>query len=92
MTQDVNSASSGKDKKATTGTDGLNVSSLGAKRDDSSLWTEKHAPQTIDELVINKKKVQEFIELVESHGGGGFLVLHGAPGSCKNALIRTYCQ
>ena len=34
----------------------------------------------------------EFIEIAEENSGGGFLVLLGAPGSCKNALINAYCQ
>ncbi len=59
---------------------------------DNSLWIEKHAPKTIEELVINKKKVQEFIDIVEENGGGGILVLHGPPGSCKNALINAFCS
>ena len=54
-----------------------------------TLWIEKHAPQTMEELVVNKKKKDEFVEIAN---GGGFLVLHGAPGSCKNALINAYCQ
>ena len=58
---------------------------------DKRLWIEKHAPQTIEELVVNKKKVKEFIDIAEEGGGGGFLVLHGAPGSCKNAMIKAYC-
>jgi len=41
----------------------------------STLWIEKYAPKTIEELVINKKKVEEFIKIVEENGGGGFLVL-----------------
>ena len=56
---------------------------------DHSLWIDKHAPQTTEELVVNKKKVKEFSEIAE--GTGGFLVLHGTPGSCKNAMIRAYC-
>jgi len=59
---------------------------------ENSLWIDKHAPKTIDELVINKKKVQEFTDIVEENGGGGILVLHGPPGSCKNALINAYCS
>lgn len=55
-----------------------------------SLWIEKHAPQTLEEIVVNKKKVKEFIEVVEENGGGGILILHGPPGSCKNALINAY--
>lgn len=56
-----------------------------------SLWIEKHAPQTLEELVVNKRKIKEFIDVVEENGGGGILILHGAPGSCKNALINAYC-
>lgn len=59
---------------------------------DNRLWIEKYTPQTIDDLVVNKKKVKEFIEIAEESGGGGFLILHGAPGSCKNAMINAYCQ
>ena len=58
------------------------------KRLASTLWIEKFAPTALDELVINKKKVSEFCEIAEL---GGFLVLLGAPGSCKNALINAYC-
>lgn len=56
------------------------------------MWIDKYSPQSVEELVINKKKVREFIDIIEEGAGGGFLVLHGAPGSCKNTLIRTYCQ
>ena len=48
---------------------------MASESDSSTLWIEKHAPKTIEELVINKKKVKEFIEVVEENGGGGFLVL-----------------
>lgn len=61
-------------------------------KDASALWIEKYAPKSLDELAVNKKKVEEFIRIVEENGGGGFLVLQGAPGSCKNALIDTYCS
>ena len=53
------------------------------------MWIEKHAPRTLEELAVNKKKVKEFIEIAEEQGG--FLVLFGPPGSCKNALVSTYC-
>ena len=55
------------------------------------MWIEKYAPQTLDDLVVNKAKVREFVETVEEGAGGGFLIIHGAPGSCKNAMIRAYC-
>ena len=40
-----------------------------------TLWIEKYAPKSVEELVVNKKKVGEFIEIAEESGGGGFLVL-----------------
>ena len=63
-----------------------------SQTDSSMMWIDKYSPQSVEELVINKKKVREFIDIIEEGSGGGFLVLHGAPGSCKNTLIRTYCQ
>lgn len=56
------------------------------------MWIDKHAPNCMEDLVINKKKVGEFLEIAEENGGGGFLVLHGPPGSCKNAMIKAYCS
>ena len=63
-----------------------------AESDAKTLWIEKYAPKTMDELVINKNKVKEFVKIAEENGGGGFLTLMGAPGSCKNALIDAYCN
>ena len=41
----------------------------------ATLWIEKHAPRSVDEVMVNKKKVGEFTEIAEKDGGGGFLVL-----------------
>ena len=81
-------------KKRTVGEITKEGSSSGNKRaqnvnDASMMWIEKHAPRTLEELAVNKKKVKEFIEIAEEQGG--FLVLFGPPGSCKNALVSTYC-
>ena len=48
---------------------------VGQPQDPNMLWIEKYAPNTIEELVINKKKVKEFIDIAEDDTGGGFLVL-----------------
>ena len=53
------------------------------------LWIEKYAPKTLQELAINKKKVEEFAQIAESPG---ILILNGAPGSGKNALLNAYAS
>ena len=35
----------------------LSTKRVGQKLADASLWTDKYAPNTMDELVINKKKI-----------------------------------
>ena len=55
----------------------------------STIWTEKYAPKTLGELALTKKKIEEFIELAENPG---VLVLTGAPGSGKNALLTAYAS
>ena len=52
-----NGSSSGK-KTVESGKSADNVSA-------ATLWIEKHAPRSVEELVINKKKVGEFIEIAE---------------------------
>ena len=51
------------------------------------MWIDKYAPKTIDELAINKSKAREFIKVAENPG---IMILTGAPGCCKNALIKAY--
>ena len=43
----------------------------------------------MQELAINKKKAEEFAQIAESPG---ILVLNGAPGSGKNALLHAYAS
>lgn len=75
----------------TAGSKVTSLASAKSNKDTTSLWIEKHAPTSLDDLVVNRKKIKEFTDIVEENGGGGFLVLHGPPGSCKNALISAFC-
>lgn len=44
----------------------------------------------MEELVMNKKKVQEFAEIV-TDSKTKILILSGPPGSAKNTLVETFC-
>ena len=55
----------------------------------STIWIEKYAPKTLTELAIQKKKLEEFLELADNPG---VLVLTGPPGSGKNALLNAYAS
>ena len=61
-------------KSNASGSGGQNKAA-GQPQDPNTRWIEKDAPNTIEELVINKKKVKEFIDIAEDNTGGGFLVL-----------------
>lgn len=51
----------------------------------------KYAPKTLDEVIIQDKKVQEFISIV-SNDKARLLLLSGPPGCGKNTLIDLYCK
>ena len=57
----------------------------------STLWTEKYQPKTTEELAVHKKKVQEFIDIAQGEMASNILILHGASGCGKNALINAFC-
>ena len=57
ITKPNGGSSSGK-KTIESGKSAANASS-------ATLWIEKHAPRSVEELVVNKKKVGEFIEIAE---------------------------
>ena len=56
-------------------------------QDDS--WIAKYARQSMDELVVAKKKVGEFVEAASN---AQILILTGPTGCCKNTLLKTYCR
>ena len=58
-------------------------------RNNGELWIDRYAPKTIEELAINKKKVAEFLEMTQGGQAASILLLHGPPGSCKNAMIQA---
>lgn len=56
-------------------------------------WTERYAPQTLEELVVHKKKVQDVRqwlgESLQGHKHRRLLVLKGAAGSGKTATLSA---
>ena len=53
------------------------------------MWIDKYEPKNVVELAMNKKKVQEFVEIAEKDYG--ILLLHGPTGSGKTAMIKAFC-
>lgn len=47
---------------SSSGGDGKKIVTSAAR---DALWIEKHAPTSIEELVVNKKKISEFVDIVE---------------------------
>ncbi len=62
----------------------------------SSNWTEKFAPQSIDELAVHAKKIDEIREWIKrwqsDKNTGSVLLLTGPPGSGKTASIRLIAK
>ncbi|OWZ23120.1 hypothetical protein PHMEG_0002042 [Phytophthora megakarya] len=63
------------------------------------LWTDLYAPKTVDELCVNKKKVQEISEWLQRNAlphSGVFqkrlLFLCGPPGSGKSTAVRCIAR
>ena len=56
----------------------------------NSLWVDKHAPLHTKELVVAPKKVKQVKSwLEEQMNNGGLLILVGAPGIGKSAMVHT---
>ena len=52
-------------------------------------WTEKYAPKTLSELVVNPKKIEEFKQLVKNCR---LLIITGPTGSAKNTMVHTFAR
>ncbi|KAJ7545123.1 hypothetical protein O6H91_09G107900 [Diphasiastrum complanatum] len=65
-----------------------------------ALWVDKYAPTSLDDLIVNSKKVNEVQKWLESHlgnvsssdSGGRVLVLNGPAGSGKSAVVRVLAR
>lgn len=55
------------------------------------LWVDKYAPKSLDEVIIQEKKVQEFSQIMQNDKVK-ILLMTGPPGCGKNSLINLYCQ
>lgn len=60
-----------------------------SKNEQRELWIDKYEPKSVPELAMNKKKVQEFVEIAEREHG--ILILHGPTGCGKTAMIKAFC-
>lgn len=62
----------------------------------SSNWTEKFAPQSIDDLAVHPKKVEEIRDWIKkwqsNEKNGSVLLLTGPPGSGKTATVRLIAK
>lgn len=62
----------------------------------SSNWTEKFAPQSIDDLAVHSKKIDEIRDWIRKwesdKTNGSVLLLTGPPGSGKTATVRLLAQ
>ncbi|CAH0517779.1 unnamed protein product [Peronospora belbahrii] len=63
------------------------------------LWADVHTPMTVEDLCVNKKKVQEIVEWLQQNAllrSGVFqkrlLFLYGPPGSGKSTAVRCIAQ
>lgn len=69
--------------------------SSGASVPESLLWTDKHAPQTVDELAVHKKKVGDtktWLSNALASKKPAILVLTGPAGIGKTALIQALAR
>jgi len=62
----------------------------------STTWTQKHKPQTLDEIVGNKKAKQQFYDWVKSWDCGipkkRAVLLCGSPGVGKTVTVETIAK
>lgn len=67
----------------------------------NALWADSHFPSTVDDLCVNKKKLQELSEWMNRHAWSGthsvhprkrLLFLCGPPGSGKSTSVRCIAQ
>jgi hypothetical protein len=56
-----------------------------------ALWTEKYAPQCLEDMIVQDKKVQEFSSIM-SNEKVKVLLMAGPPGCGKNSLLDLYCK
>ncbi|RVE68814.1 hypothetical protein OJAV_G00095750 [Oryzias javanicus] len=56
-------------------------------------WVDRYSPQSLAELAVHKKKVEEVQTWMSAHRSkGGILVLTGPSGSGKTATVQVLCQ
>ena len=60
----------------------------------SELWISRHQPASVDDLAVNKKKVEEVRSWVSSSvsGSGGILLLTGPAGAGKTATLTMLAR
>lgn len=74
---------------AFTTTNNLQKNSQLYKQND--LWIEKYAPQALEEMIIQDKKIKEFSEIMQNPKAK-LLLITGPPGCGKNSLVNLYCK
>lgn len=60
---------------------------------DTTLWTESHRPQTLDEVVGHEAAVERFERFLgDENGGLPHSILHGPPGTGKTAVAGSWAR
>jgi len=63
-----------------------------SQQDEQELWIERHIPQSVSDLAVNVKKVEEVRHWLRDRlGKRGMLVLTGPAGCGKTACVRALC-
>ena len=55
------------------------------------MWIDKYAPQSLDEMIVQDKKIQEFAQIMQNPKAR-LLLIAGPPGCGKNSLVDLYCK